>query len=352
MWKYVLKRIGLAFLTAFIILSLTFVCTQLLEFEKPLAFSDDERYGYYEKQVQLGYLMDFDEEHPEYGKYIYRHKHEDKGKISYEYYYRTPVFKQYFSWIKNIVTEWDWGVSIEVSPGLSATTIIGKRIPVSMSLNIISTLLSVPLGILLGIVAALKKNSAVDNIISTSVMILISVPSFVLITLLIYVFCYIDPLNPLLPSMWPLSTDPDHWKVLGYIIPVIALSLGSIAGYCRFVRAELCEVMSSEYLLLARTKGLTKRQAILRHALRNAMVPIVPAILAEFLSIMGGSMILENLYGIPGIGTLFVEALNGKDYSVLFVDMAIFTTFGLLAGVLLDISYGFIDPRIRMGAKK
>ena len=110
--------------------------------------------------------------------------------------------------------------------------------------------------------------------------------------------------------------------------------------------------MSSEYLLLARTKGLTKRQAILRHALRNAMVPIVPSILAEFLSIMGGSMILENLYGIPGIGRLFVQALNGKDYNVLFVDMAIFTTFGLLAGVLLDISYGFIDPRIRMGAKK
>ena len=128
--------------------------------------------------------------------------------------------------------------------------------------------------------------------------------------------------------------------------------MGSIAGYCRFTRAELCEVMSSEYLLLARTKGLTKRQAILRHALRNAMVPIVPSILAEFLSIMGGSMILENLYGIPGIGRLFVQALNGKDYNVLFVDMAIFTTFGLLAGVLLDISYGFIDPRIRMGAKK
>ena len=110
--------------------------------------------------------------------------------------------------------------------------------------------------------------------------------------------------------------------------------------------------MESDYLLLARTKGLTKRQAILRHALRNAMVPIVPSIIAEFLSIMGGSMILENLYGIPGIGSLFVDSLNYKDYNILFVDMAIFTTLGLLAGVLLDISYGFIDPRIRMGAKK
>ncbi len=110
--------------------------------------------------------------------------------------------------------------------------------------------------------------------------------------------------------------------------------------------------MESDYLLLARTKGLTRRQAIIRHAMKNAMVPIFPSILAEFLSILGGSMILEQLYSIPGIGKLFVLALNYKDYDILFVDMAIFTTLGLLAGILLDLSYGFIDPRIRMGAKK
>ena len=110
--------------------------------------------------------------------------------------------------------------------------------------------------------------------------------------------------------------------------------------------------MASDYLLLARTKGLTKRQAILRHALRNAMVPIVPSILAEVIGLLSGSMILESLYGIPGIGKLFIQAIRAKDYNVLFVDMAIFTTLGLVAGVFLDISYGFIDPRIRMGAKK
>ena len=141
-------------------------------------------------------------------------------------------------------------------------------------------------------------------------------------------------------------------KAQGYIIPVFCLSFGSICGYCRFTRAELCEVMESDYLLLARTKGLTRRQAILRHAMKNAMVPIFPSILAEFIGILGGSMILEQLYGIPGIGKLFVLALNYKDYDILFVDMAIFTTLSLLAGVLLDLSYGFIDPRIRMGAKK
>ena len=208
---------------------------------------------------------------------------------------------------------------------------------------------SVPIGIALGIWAALKKNKLTDHIISTTVMVFISVPSFVLITFLLLILCYN---NQILPTQWPSSTAPMETKILGYIIPVFCLSFGSICGYCRFTRAELCEVMSSDYLLLARTKGLTKKQAILRHALRNAMVPIVPSILAEFIGILGGSMILENLYGIPGIGRLFVLALNAKDYNVLFVDMAIFTTISLFAGVILDISYGFVDPRIRMGAKK
>ena len=155
-----------------------------------------------------------------------------------------------------------------------------------------------------------------------------------------------------LPSTWPADTASTIVKIKGYIIPVFCLSFGSICGYCRFVRAELCEVMESEYLLLARTKGLTRRQAIIRHAMKNAMVPIFPSILAEFIGILGGSMILENLYGIPGIGKLFILALNYKDYDILFVDMAIFTTLSLVAGVFLDLSYGLIDPRIRMGAKK
>lgn len=349
MWKYVLKRIGLAFVTAFIILSLTFILIQLLPFTKPDSFTKGEQYAYYRKQVSLGYVERYEEKQEDQGPLLFTHTMTlDNREVTY-YFYEVKPLKQYANWLTNIVTKWDWGSSVKISPNLSAMTIIASRVPTSMKLNIISTLISVPIGILLGIVAALKKNKATDNIISTGVMVLISVPSFVLITFLILLLGY---KTGWLPTEWAKPTDSTQQKLLAYIIPITALSLGSIAGYCRFTRAELCEVMSSEYLLLARTKGLTKRQAILRHALRNAMVPIVPSILAEFLSIMGGSMILENLYGIPGIGTLFVDALNGKDYNVLFVDMAIFTTFGLLAGVLLDISYGFIDPRIRMGAKK
>ena len=182
----------------------------------------------------------------------------------------------------------------------------------------------------------------------TDTMIFISIPSFVLISFILRIFCY--GLN-WLPSSWPADTAPASARAQGYIIPVFCLSFGSICGYCRFTRAELCEVMESDYLLLARTKGLTRRQAITRHALKNAMVPIFPAILAEFIGILGGSIILESLYGIPGIGKLFILCLKHKDYDILFVDMAIFTTISLVAGIVLDLSYGFIDPRIRMGER-
>lgn len=345
MWKYVLKRMGLALVTAFIILSLSFILIKLLPADQPLG-TDPQKYAYYQKEVSLGYVTDLMVENESYGTPLWRYVEEDKTE---HIFYKTPVLKQYGSWLKNIVTKWDWGQSTVILPNNPALPIILKRLPTSMKLNILSVIFSVPLGILLGIIAALNKNRKIDHVISTSIMIFISIPSFVLITLLMLLFCYT---LKWLPSQWPGSTAPTSDKILAYILPVVCLSFGSICGYARFTRAELCEVMESDYLLLARTKGLTKRQAILRHALRNAMVPIVPSILAEFIGILGGSMILEKLYGIPGIGGLFIKALNAPDYNVLFVDMALFTTIGLVAGVILDISYGFIDPRIRMGAKK
>lgn len=345
MGKYVVKRIGLAVVTAFIILSLTFIMVKLLPFDRPVG-GDQQQFPYFEHQASLGYVYRFDRPVTEYGECLYKSP-EDHGRAYY--YYLVPVMTQYVNWLKNIITKWDWGYSKTFQPNVSASVIIGSRIGYSIKLNVFSVIFSVPIGILLGIWAALKKNSATDYTISTLVMVFISIPSFVLISFVLRIFAY--NLN-WLPSSWPTQTAATATKIKGYIIPVFCLSFGSVCGYCRFVRAELCEVMESDYLLLARTKGLTRRQAIIRHAMKNAMVPIFPSILAEFIGILGGSMILEQLYSIPGIGKLFVLALNYKDYDILFVDMAIFTTLGLLAGILLDLSYGFIDPRIRMGAKK
>lgn len=344
MAKYVIKRVFLALITTFIILSLSFCLIKLLKPERSTS-KVEQRIAFYEEQVRLGYYTSSKVELKD-GQLVDLVT-QSNGMVTYYYY--VPVMQQYGRWLGNILFHWDWGVSEEIEPNVKATVIIGERLWTSMKINIVSVLISVPIGILLGIWAALKKNTMTDHIISTLVMVLISLPSFVLITFMMLLLCYN---SNILPTQWANPTDPTSKKILSYVIPVFCLSLGSICGYCRFVRAELCEVMENDYLLLARTKGLTRKQAIMRHAMKNAMVPIFPSILAEFIGIMGGSMILENLYGIPGIGKLFITSLNAKDYNILFVDMAIFTTISLLAGVVLDLSYGFIDPRIRMGAKK
>ena len=346
MWKYVLKRLGLAILTLFIILSLSFLLIKLLPFEKPVG-TIQQQYSYYLSQVSLGFAINSPIEVPEYGTPLAVIDLGMGGGVNY--FYQAPIMQQYFNWMRNMLTKFDWGVSTYINPNNSAWAIIASKMPLTIKINFFATIFSVPLGILIGIFAALKKNKPVDHVISTSIMIFVSIPSFVLITLFMSWFCY---KTGWLPTQWPSSMVDTATRIKGYIIPVLCLSFGSIAGYARFVRAELCEVMSSEYLLLARTKGLTKKQAIIRHALKNAMVPIVPSILAEVIGLLSGSMILEQLYGIPGTGQLYVIALNQKDYSVLFVDMALYTAIGLFASVFLDISYGFIDPRIRMGAKK
>ena len=348
MLKYSIKRVVLALLTAFIILTLTFLLVKALPPKKMFAPDSNVVLAFYAKQVDLGYMVDMPYEVDNLGPLV---NNVEDGLHVWHYYYQTPILEQYGHWLTNIVTRWDWGTSTVIEPNTDAIVIIGERLPVSMSVNVIAMILSVPLGIALGILAGLKKNTWIDHTISTLVMIFISIPSFVVITFMVY---FLAIKLDLLPTLWPTSDQSVEKRVLAYVIPVLSLSFGSICGYCRFVRAELCEVMSSEYLLLARTKGLTKSQAITRHALRNAFVPILPSILAEFIGIFSGSMILEKIYSIPGIGDLYIQALNqaDPDYNVLMVDMAIFTTVGLLAGIVLDLSYGFIDPRIRMGEKK
>ena len=180
-------------------------------------------------------------------------------------------------------------------------------------------------------------------------MILISVPSFVDAFLIQYIFCAKLGWFPLLADVGTNYFEPH--MVYSLLPAIFSLTFGTIAGLTRYTRAELSEVLTGDYMLLARTKGLTRRQATIRHALRNAMVVIFPMILGEFLSIMSGSLIIESIYSIPGIGALYVNSINNLDYNFFMAISAFYTTIGLLAGVVIDLSYGFIDPRIRMGAK-
>ena len=344
--KYVIERILFILLTAFIILSLTYILLQLI----PLTpgGTDQQRWTFWEKQVELGYYVRITDP-MEAMKEGYDEVVTVAGKTTYSR--AQPVMVRYFNWLA-AVAKGDWGVSSsDYWKGQSALTILLTGLPYSMRLNLISILISIPLGIGLGILAALKKNTWVDSLISTVVMIFISVPSFVLISFLLIWFGKVNGW----PLRWPSDADAAADPVLAFkafVIPVMSLCFGSICGFARYTRAELTEVMSSEFLLLARTKGLTRSQAVIRHALRNSMVPIVPMIIAEFISILSGSMVLEQIYSIPGIGSVLVNALNSTDVPVIMVDMAIYTVIGLAATLIIDLSYGIVDPRIRMGARK
>jgi ABC-type dipeptide/oligopeptide/nickel transport system permease component len=224
-----------------------------------------------------------------------------------------------------------------------------EKLPATILINIYSTLIGVPIGLGLGIIAALKKNSWVDQAINIFIILLISIPSIILGIIIQYFLCFKWRLFPLTVKV---GTDYLSYEMFKSMLPpVLALCLGSIAGYARYTRAELAEVLTSEYLLLARTKGLTRRQAIFRHAIRNSMVVIFPSILSEFIAVLSGSLIVERIFSVPGVGGLYLDAITFQDYDLFIFLSAFYTLIGLLAGIVIDISYGFIDPRIRMGAK-
>lgn len=265
--------------------------------------------------------------------------------------YDKPIMTQYALFWK-YAFQGDFGVSEIVQPEIDVFEIFAKKVPYTVSLNLFTMILSIPLGIGLGIFAALKKNKWQDHVISTGVMVFVSVPSFIYAFLVQYILFFklgwFDATASALDGAW-------SWTFIKSIIPaILSMSFGTIAGFARYTRAELTEVLTSEFMLLARTKGLTRAQATVRHALRNAMVPIFPMILGEFISIMSGSLIIEQLFSIPGVGSLYINSVNAQphpDYNLFLFLNGFYILIGLVAGIVIDISYGIIDPRIRMGAK-
>lgn len=317
MFKYILKRIGLMIMTFCIIFVMCFVLIKLL----PVDFT----------QVGLG---------------------EDRAKMEAllaSRGYDKPILEQLFLYLKRIFVEGDFGVGVNIYQGKKVWGIFVDKLPPTILINIYSSLFAVPLGIFLGILAALKKNKWQDHLISTLIMIVISVPSFVYASLLQFAICFKIPIFPLTMKE---GYDYFSWEMFKSMIPaILSLSFGSIAGYARGTRAELTEVLTSEFMLLARTKGLTKQQATVRHALRNAMVPIFPSIIGEFIGVLSGSLIIEKIFSVPGVGGLYLAAIDKKDYDFFMLLSSFYLLIGLAATLVIDLSYGVIDPRIRMGAK-
>ncbi len=316
MWKYALKRVGLLLLTFFIIMAICFTLIRLL----PLP--DASKYGVNAALVQA--------------------RREKMG-------YNKPIPVQFFLYWKNVLLSGDWGIGEEYKTGLEVGQVFIERLPATMVVNLLSILVSIPLGIGLGVFAALKKNRWQDYLISTLVMVAISVPSFVVAFLLQSLFYYRLGVLP------PLMAPTDRWfsgeMLLSLVMPVTALSLGTLAGFTRITRAELTEVLTGDYMLLARAKGMTKLQATVRHAFKNSAVVVLPAVLGSFVGILSGSMIIERIFSIPGVGELYLGAILSQDYNFFMMLSAFYTFVGLLAGLIVDLSYGLIDPRVRIGQR-
>ena len=334
MFKYVSKRLGLMLFTFFIIFTMCFVLIKLLPIPTT-ALPGQEPYIVMKTLEGRGWITNIRE-----------------GANGVWEYDRVPVLIQYGNYLKRIILDGDFGIATTL-PGYAAkdlwTEVFTPLLPPTILINIYSTLIGVPIGLGLGILAALKKNKWQDQLINIFIILLISVPSIVLAIMIQYLFCFKLGWFPL-----TMSTKNDYftWEVFHSMLPaVFALCLGSIAGYARYTRAELSEVLTGEFMLLARTKGLTKRQAIYRHAMRNSMVVIFPSILSEFVSVLSGSLIIERMFAINGVGGLYLAAINAPDYDFFMMLSGFYTLVSLVAGIVTDISYGFIDPRIRMGAK-
>ncbi len=317
MLKYSLQRILLMLLTLFIIVLICFVLVRMLPL--PTLPQGDPHTEVIEK---------------------YR---EAMG-------YNKPYLVQFGLFLKGIFTRFDWGISDKLYFGQNVVDIFVTKLPATMAVNIFSIILSIPIGILLGIFAALKKNTWIDHTISTVTMLTISVPSFVYAFLIQYFLCFKLGWFPFLMAG---GNNYFSWEMFRSMLPaILSLSFGVIAGFTRTTRAELTEVLTSEFMLLARTKGLTKRQATVRHALRNCMVVVLPSIFGEFIGILSGSLIIEQIFSVPGVGQLYLNSINAPDYSMFMLLTVFYTVIGLLAAIVVDVSYGFIDPRIRMGSKK
>ena len=317
MFKYILKRLGLLVMTFLIIFIVCFVLIKSLPIVINLPIGKD-----YEML---------------------------KATLEARGYY-DPIPVQLINYIKRIF-QGDLGIGVNLPEYRNKPVwdVFIEKLPPTVLINVYSSLFSVPLGIGLGIFAALKKNKWQDHLISTGVMVFISVPSLVTAFLVQYVFCFVLGWFPL---MMNAGFDYFTWSMFKSMMPaVIAMSFGSIAGYARFTRAELTEVLTSDFMLLARTKGLTKGQATLHHALRNAMVPIFPSIVGEFIAVLSGSLIIERIFSFPGVGGLYLDSITYQDYDFFMMLSCFYILVGLVAAIVIDLSYGFIDPRIRMGAK-
>lgn len=308
MTKYVLKRLCYMFVSLFIVITITFFLMKLM----PGSPFNDTKLNAQQKEI-----------------------------LNEKYGLNDPVALQYVNYLKNVVTV-DFGNSFQYH-NMPVWDLVKPRLIPSMEMGITAMVIGVVLGLVLGVAAATKQNTWVDYTTTIISVIAVSVPSFVLAVLLQYVF----------------AVKLEWFPVAGWegfstaILPSLALSATVLATVARYIRAEMIEVLSSDYILLARAKGNSALKVLFGHALRNALIPIITIIVPMLAGILTGTLTIENIFGVPGLGDQFVRSITTNDFSVIMATTILFSTLFIVSIFIVDILYGVIDPRIRVqGGKK
>lgn len=311
MLKYCLKRIGMAAATILAIIIILFFLLQLM----PGSPFNNER------------LTD-----------------EQKQQLEEKYGLDKSLPEQIVIYIKNMLTG-DFGVSYNIQQNYPVASLLASRYPVSIRIGLQAFAVGVILGLVLGIISALHHNSILDTGTTVFAMLGSSIPSHVVALALLFFLAFRLDLFPLTYS----SGTP----VLSSILPTIALAISPMAMTARFTRNEMIEVMSSEYILLAETKGMKSLRVILVHGLKNTLVPLITTMGPMLMGLLTGSNVCEQIFSIPGIGSLFITAIQSNDYNIVITLAFIYSAIYIGIMLVIDILYGIIDPRIRLsGGKK
>ncbi|MCD7735546.1 MAG: ABC transporter permease [Lachnospiraceae bacterium] len=309
MKKYTLKRILTSFLTLLAILFILFLLMQLM----PGSPFNDEKLS------------------------------SDQRELLYaKYGLDQPVIVQFFKYVVNML-KGDLGVSYKISKNTPISQLIQTRLPISIGIGGAAVSIGALLGLLLGLLAALKHDTIWDSLATIISVIGVSVPSYVFALALSYYFGFRLRWFPMLFSTKTLISSS--------ILPSISLSMFTMASIARFTRSEMMEVMGSDYMLLAESKGLSSSALIFRHALRNALIPIITVLAPLVVDLMTGSLVVEKIFSIPGVGSLLVNAIQSNDYNVVIALSFIYSALYIGIMLVVDILYGIIDPRIRLAKK-
>ena len=300
MWKYILKRIGLAIVTVLIIITITFFAMNAIPG------------GPFEKEKAPDPAV--------------------RAVLEARYHLDKPVGEQFIYYIEDML-KGDFGISLKTGRDIAQT--IGETFAISAKLGGMAAAVALVFGLIFGAIAALTRNGLFDRIIIFFTTLFVSVPSFVLATLLLLVFC--------LKLSWFPVWSPDNQS---YVLPIIALALYPMSYIIRLTKSSMLDVLGQDYIRTARSKGVAETKVIFKHALKNAMIPVITYMGPMVAYILTGSLVVETVFTIGGLGSKFVSSITNRDYPMIMGTTIFLAVLMVIATLISDIIYKVVDPRI------